>query len=403
MKQIECVVMFVDIVGSTELKYKHLNKGEEVANLILSVYTLIQDMAPGQPKFTGDGAMVVIKDSKHETSARGDAISLGIKILREIEHLNLRFEEPKERIRLKIGIATGKCYKLSGTSFEVSGSIADLAARLCSEADPDTILIDNKTNEYLMATPIADVQAIKCNRMLALKGVKVDPDVDKFFVIQPRLLLRNYLSEKNLYSSNDPFSAGLLALYPDRLSLGQNFSPGQLLELLAQNSQVWIAGRTLISWVQVRDKIIVAIKEKNIKFRFVTMREGDDPYLPDEEMGDHHKDLKTSKSNFENLRNQLGGEYSDHLTVQDVDFPILDSVTCVTVQLPIGSATENSERLLVLQDINAAPREFKACLAIGCTCKEGDKSQSISCMAHGLLERTKRLFGSNIKKRQVAA
>ena len=104
------------------------------------------------------------------TDGCATALRIAQNIIQRVDRENLRFASFEiPRIHIRIGIATGRCYEIGGLKqIDIIGSAADLAARLCAEVEPDSILIDEgtKSNSNWSADNF-----IPCTRRLSLKNV----------------------------------------------------------------------------------------------------------------------------------------------------------------------------------------------------------------------------------------
>jgi class 3 adenylate cyclase len=215
----EWAIMFVDMVGSTEFKYKYHGSVEQTFK---ALYTLIRDHSKGREhiKFTGDGAMVIFRHIPENNGCQY-ALRAAKDIIRAVDRRNLTFASPPA-IHIRVGIASGnpakgECYELS-TEPELSGTKVDLAARLCQETDPDTILVDIRTMEN---SKLPAHLFVKCEQRLPLKGIPRPDNEEEHYYFESDRLLRT--------PKGDNFSKGLLALYPDREALNRDFTPARLM------------------------------------------------------------------------------------------------------------------------------------------------------------------------------
>jgi class 3 adenylate cyclase len=395
------VVMFVDLVGSTELKYR--TSALEVMAMVDRLLQIAREECGTRPfKFTGDGAMVLADATA--ASARS-LVQAAVLILMRLERENLTFLMPG--IHVRIGIATGPCFPI--LQFDVSGTIPDLAARLCAEADPDSILIDAATCE-LIGSPAADkLGARPCNRRLALKGVPMDPGAaESFYSIEPpRLFQRRYRLERP-EGGHSALDRALIALYPNRTALVEELSVSRMIDLAAPVNRtdppLLIAGRTLIAWTQ--DSIPQELRQaaaRGVSFFFVIgaahrhlppeyggNAEADPPDMIDHEQdGDILADLRASLPVLEKLCTDDPTHFHLEVIAGTV---ITDGVTTGRFRLPNPPwRTTRPDSLkepvfLAMYDINAAPEDHKATLVLGCTDSNGDGSTD-ACMAHGLRKR----------------
>lgn len=366
------VVMFVDIVGSTELKYTR--EPAAVASLIQGVFASIRDETKGERhiKFTGDGAMVIF--NKDDGGCKSALLSAE-RILQAMDRANLNRKSPW--IHVRIGVATGECYEVSAVAAgpELIGKTADLAARLCSEADVDSVLIDRTTKEN-SAQPSYRFEL--CSRRLSLKGVPIRPsEPDNYYYFKTSRFLKPPKQEH--------YSKGLLALYPDRLALSRDFTPIRLAWLAKPGSTILVAGRTLIYWTELDAEMRLVAKEKDLRFHFVISSDDvlGSSLLEEEQLNEMRRDLPKARLYFLDLVDHDGERFQ----LRETDHLIFDGATCAEVLLP--GETQNEGKLIVLQDINAAAGDAKACFLLACTC---NGERNISCMAHGLYDRTELIF-----------
>jgi MoaA/NifB/PqqE/SkfB family radical SAM enzyme/class 3 adenylate cyclase len=374
----DCVIMFVDMVGSTELKYRE--QPDNVARLILDFVTIINENTPGRDnwKFTGDGAMVIYR--KHPAGCNL-ALRQAEQVIQAMDRHNLLFTTP--HVQIRVGIASGRCYILNDAPTEVSGTTADLAARLCSEADPSTVLLDELTKTD---SQLPKHRFFSFERHIALKGVPLPSDkAVKFYYLKTHRLIKP--------PSRANFSKGLLALYGDRGALLRDFTPTRILHLAGPRTDVLAVGRTLISWTGLRSELLQIVREKGIKFSFLinSIDKKSDwiRFLDPKQAQQIEEDLPKARKFF----TELAQQDPEHIEVRETDQLILDGILCAHIALP-GGADVMCElpRLIALQDINAAPQDHKAAFMLACTCSNlGDVSKT-HCLAHGLLKRTQLLF-----------
>ena len=131
-------ILFTDIVGSTEMTARLGARG--AVELIRAhdsiVHRCLADFAGREVKHTGDGIMAAFPDSR-----RG--VDCAIRIQREFRQYNQHAQEP---LHVRIGLDSGEPVEDSNDLF---GSTVQLAARLCSEAAADQILVsDAVRNEH---------------------------------------------------------------------------------------------------------------------------------------------------------------------------------------------------------------------------------------------------------------
>jgi hypothetical protein len=265
------------------------------------------------------------------------------------------------------------------------GATIDLAARLCAEADCDGILVDQTTKS---ASRLDDQLFEPCQRRLLLKGVPLSPKnrPDHFYHFRPLRFVTPPIE--------DPHSRGVLALYPNRVSLNQDFTPDRLVRLAVEDSIILVAGRTLITWTD--RKVVKVMKKvgvpKGVNFRFlISSKKAEEAsiYLDEQQTKDIGDHLPRGRTAFRNL-----SMYDpDHFQPKETDLLILDGITCGWILLP-GEKQKGSSKgkLVVLQDINAASGHQKATLLWACVCSQEGEEGRNDCIAHGLYKRTKLIY-----------
>ena len=130
-------ILFTDIVDSTALTQ---SMGDEVAMALLELHdTVVRNALAAfggrEVKHTGDGIMASFVSS-------AGAVKCASQIQRELAR-----HEPERRehqIKVRIGGAAGEPVERDNDIF---GSTVQLAARLCSHAEPDQILVSNVVAE----------------------------------------------------------------------------------------------------------------------------------------------------------------------------------------------------------------------------------------------------------------
>ncbi len=137
-------VLFTDIVGSTELTQR---LGDDTAMEFLHVHdAIVRDALSAsngrEVKHTGDGIMASFVSA-------ASAVRCAAQIRRE---LTRRDEFQKHRIKVRIGGAAGEPVERDNDIF---GMTVQLAARLCSCAEPDQILVSNVVAELCIGKGLA--------------------------------------------------------------------------------------------------------------------------------------------------------------------------------------------------------------------------------------------------------
>jgi class 3 adenylate cyclase len=133
-------VLFTDVVNSTTLTQ---SLGDEAALAILGVHdTIVRDalsaLGGREVKHTGDGIMASF------ISPAG-AVRCAIQIQRELA--NHAKANPERSLKVRVGAAAGEPVEQRNDLF---GSTVQLAARLCTHAQPEQILVSNAIAELCL-------------------------------------------------------------------------------------------------------------------------------------------------------------------------------------------------------------------------------------------------------------
>jgi class 3 adenylate cyclase len=129
-------ILFTDIVGSVEMTTRLGARGavEIIRAHDAIVGRCLAEFGGREVKHTGDGIMAVFPDSR-----RG--VECAIRIQREFRHYNQHSQDP---IHVRIGMDSGEPVEDSNDLF---GTTVQLAARLCSEATADQILVSEAVGQ----------------------------------------------------------------------------------------------------------------------------------------------------------------------------------------------------------------------------------------------------------------
>jgi class 3 adenylate cyclase len=138
-------VLFTDIVGSTNLTQQ---LGDELAMEILGVHDkavreALAEHSGREVKHTGDGIMAAFLSA-------AAAIRCSIRVQKELSvYCDANPEHP---LQVRIGVAAGEPVERNHDLF---GSTVQLAARLCSHAEPKQILVSNVVAELCLGKGLA--------------------------------------------------------------------------------------------------------------------------------------------------------------------------------------------------------------------------------------------------------
>ena len=149
-------IMFTDIVGSTEMCSRH---GDDAAIAMLGVHDSIVRATLGEHrgrevKHTGDGIMAAFNSA-------ASAVRSACKV---IEGLHAHNDNgPDLEVMVRIGISAGEPVEQAADLF---GSTVQLAARLCSQAQPMQVLVAQVVADLCIGKNLKFIDAGHCE----LKG-----------------------------------------------------------------------------------------------------------------------------------------------------------------------------------------------------------------------------------------
>jgi class 3 adenylate cyclase/predicted ATPase len=167
-------VMFVDLVGSTELAANHdLEDTRDVLLAFLSAAAARIEAAHGfVARFMGDGLLAYFGYPE----ARAEAAIFALHAARDVQHAIARLKGPDNTaLSARVGVATGEVMigdivgRGLAAEFMVVGAAANLAARLQSAASPGGVLACATTRELA-----GEAFAFKPTEPLNLKGLAAE-------------------------------------------------------------------------------------------------------------------------------------------------------------------------------------------------------------------------------------
>lgn len=370
------VIMFVDVVGSTELKYR---EGAEVASILIQkLYQMVHRTAvkPLLVKFTGDGAMVVFEGT--ETGCR-HALESAQAIIIGVDDHNLGFRHASQsvrgafiRLQVRVGIAAGRCAAIEKGSKDVVGRPADLASRLSQAAETDEILVPEEV-VTLSGLPRKEFKRVK--RRLVLKGIPLPDDgVVEPFYIHPVPRLVNRLLPGT-------FPSGMLRVYTSREELEQEFDIPTLMERAVPGSEILVVGRTLVTWANMPLVARRAIQEKKLSLKLLVSSEAACRSLEDDEVRVIAMHKKAALPSFRKLVRSPDIKAK----FRETESLLPDGFTCARVV--VGKTVKD----IVLRDINSGAKTNKVTVLFACTC-DNDTSRRSQCITCGMRERGTKLF-----------
>ncbi|HKS75538.1 MAG TPA: adenylate/guanylate cyclase domain-containing protein [Terriglobales bacterium] len=165
----EISVLFCDIRGFTALTRDMPPKEVvEMLNEHMTILTGVVKQHNGVvDKFVGDLFMAIFGAPVERKDDTLNAARCGIRLIRERERLNTT---SRHRLKIGVGIATGKVVagcmgSYAHRNYTVVGERVNLASRLCGQAGPGQVVIDQTTREKL-----GDDIAVRPLPALTLKG-----------------------------------------------------------------------------------------------------------------------------------------------------------------------------------------------------------------------------------------
>lgn len=176
--RVEATVLFADIVGFTSLS--ETMSPESVSEFLNDYFHYIDACARFSfgtiDKFIGDGVMVVFGASRPDPEHRYHAVSCAVLMQRLVAEINaLRSVQELPTAQFRIGINSGEMLAgLIGSEkrmeYTVVGDAVNLASRLCSEALPGEIVVEENIYHHLTKQHCIDVSS---PRQIKIRG-KVD-------------------------------------------------------------------------------------------------------------------------------------------------------------------------------------------------------------------------------------
>jgi class 3 adenylate cyclase/tetratricopeptide (TPR) repeat protein len=150
----QLTIVFSDIVGSTELSSQM--DPEDWHDIVTQYHqtaaSVVKRFEGHVSQYLGDGVLILFGYPKaHENDAEG-AIRAGLALLEEIKLLNDTIERDfGKRISVRVGIHTGEVMVRAdaGDSGNIFGETPNIAARIQSTAEPDTVCISSTTQRLV--------------------------------------------------------------------------------------------------------------------------------------------------------------------------------------------------------------------------------------------------------------
>ncbi|MGH7091262.1 MAG: adenylate/guanylate cyclase domain-containing protein, partial [Stellaceae bacterium] len=169
----DIVVVFCDLRGFTT--FAETAEPEEVLELLREYHAALGPIVTRSEgtlnQFTGDGLMVLFNDPLPCPGAPERAVAMALEMRESFARLQARWRRHGRRIGFGVGIAQG--YATLGeigfaerVDYTAIGTVCNLAARLCAEAQDGQILISGR-----IAAAIEEIVRLEAIGDLALKGL----------------------------------------------------------------------------------------------------------------------------------------------------------------------------------------------------------------------------------------
>ena len=169
----DVTVVFCDLRGFTA--FSEIAEPEEVMSILREYHAglgaLINNFEGTIERFNGDGVMVLFNDPLPCPDPSVRAVRMAVEMRDCIAGLTARWRKHGHELGFGIGIAHGYatlgCVGFEGRfQYSVTGTVANLAARLCDQAKSGEILIDSKVHAAVES--MAELEPVG---ELALKGL----------------------------------------------------------------------------------------------------------------------------------------------------------------------------------------------------------------------------------------
>ncbi len=179
----EIVVVFCDLRDFTP--FAESSEPEEIMGVLSEYHAALGDLVfrfgGTLERFTGDGLMVVFNDPMPCDDASIRAIRMAVAMRTRVRDLATSWSRHGHDLGFGIGIAEG--YATLGrigfegrSDYTAIGSVVNVAARLCSVAEPWQILVTQRvlssTDDLVVSTPVGDLDLRGLSRPVRAFDVK---------------------------------------------------------------------------------------------------------------------------------------------------------------------------------------------------------------------------------------
>jgi len=140
-------ILFCDLVGSTEMQHQldPEDSREIVASYQRATAASVERFGGRVAKFLGDGVMAYFGYPQAHDNDAERAVRAGLEILDAIRALNARGDRPKLSARIGIHAGSVVVGTGGGTDADIFGDAPNLASRVQTAAEPDTVVITADT------------------------------------------------------------------------------------------------------------------------------------------------------------------------------------------------------------------------------------------------------------------
>ena len=150
----QLTIVFSDIVGSTELSAQlDPEDWHDIVTQYHQTTTRVVEQFEGYvSQYLGDGVLILFGFPKSHENDAERAILAGLAVIEEVRSLNEIIEtEYRKRISVRVGIHTGEVMvrQEEAATGKIFGETPNIAARVQSETDPDTVCISATTQRLV--------------------------------------------------------------------------------------------------------------------------------------------------------------------------------------------------------------------------------------------------------------
>jgi len=150
----QLTIVFSDIVGSTELSAQLDPEDwhDIVTRYHQTAANVVKQFEGHVAQYLGDGLLILFGFPKAQENDAERAILAGLSVIEEIQKLNEFIEaEYRKRISVRVGIHTGEVMvrQEEAAIGKIFGETPNIAARVQSETDPDTVCISAATQRLV--------------------------------------------------------------------------------------------------------------------------------------------------------------------------------------------------------------------------------------------------------------